>query len=906
MDSWWHLDVEHTAQELGTDLSSGLNSDTVTARLERYGRNQLKEAPKRPPWAIFLDQFRDFIIWILIGAAIVSGVLQEVVDAVAIIAIVILNSILGFVQEYRAEKSLAALKKLSSPTSKVIRDGQHGLIPSEELVPGDVIELEAGDSVPADSRVAWVTSNFSVQEASLTGESTPVVKTAAALDEPEVPLADRANMVYLGTSVASGRAKSLVAETGMRTELGKIAGLIQEIEHESTPLQKKLEQFGKWIVYLAFVLVATVFLLEWIQGGKMIEVFLTAVSLAVAAIPEGLPAVVTIALALGVQRMVKRHALIRKLRSVETLGSATVICSDKTGTLTKNEMTVQAVFAGGQLFRVTGIGYTPKGSFLAGDQTVNPQDHPDLMKTLAVGVLCNGAQLVQEQSSWKIVGDPTEAALLTAAAKADIWKSQEERKSPFIDELPFDSERKKMTVVRQMDHQRTAFVKGAPDVLLADCVNIETKGVVRPLTAADRKQIAAANDNLTGQAMRVLGMAYRDLEGHAAKLEVDTVEKNLTFVGLIAMIDPPREEARQAIRECMSAGIRTVMITGDHKNTATAIAKQLGFFKEDSLALSGEELDKLSQEQLEKQVDRIPVYARVSPEHKLRVVRAWRARRDVVAMTGDGVNDAPALKEADIGVAMGITGTDVTKEVSDMVVTDDNFASIVAAVEEGRGIYDNIQKFVHYLLSCNAGEILVMFVSSLLGLPVPLLPIQILWINLVTDGLPALALGVDPTDPEIMKRPPRPPDEPVVTRRRGLLMLAQGAFIAACSLGAYVLVLYVENEGPARARTACFVVLAVSQLFHSYNCRSLTESLFKIGVFTNRHLLLATGISFALQMAVVYAPPLQTVFKTEPLGLLDWVLVIVISSLPLWGTEIYKAIGKLRVAPESQGHNRLA
>jgi Ca2+-transporting ATPase len=903
MESWWHLDVERAARELGADLSSGLKSDAVAARLEQYGRNQLQEAPKRSPLSIFLDQFKDFVIWVLIGAAIVSGVLQEVVDAVAIIAIVILNAILGFAQEYRAEKSLAALKKLSSPTSKVIRDGQHGLIPSEELVPGDVIELEAGDSVPADCRVAWVTSNFSVQEASLTGESTPVVKTAAVLEEREVSLADRANMVYAGTSVASGRAKGLVAETGMRTELGKIAGMIQEIERESTPLQKKLEQFGKWIVYLCFVLVAAVFLLEWARGGRMLDVFLTAVSLAVAAIPEGLPAVVTIALALGVQRMVKRHALIRRLRSVETLGSATVICSDKTGTLTRNEMTVQAVFAGGQLFRVTGIGYAPKGSFLAGDQNVNPQNYPELMKTLAVGVLCNGAQLVQEQSSYKIVGDPTEAALLTVAAKAGIWKGQEERKSPFIDELPFDSERKKMTVIRQVDDRQMAFVKGAPDVLLADCINIETQGAVRPLTAADRKQIAAANDDLTGQAMRVLGMAYRDLDGHAGKFEVDAVEKDLTFVGLIAMIDPPREEVKQAIRECTTAGIRTVMITGDHKNTATAIAKQLGFFKEDSLALAGEELDTLSQEQLEQQVDRIPVYARVSPEHKLRVVRAWRSRREIVAMTGDGVNDAPAVKEADIGVAMGITGTDVTKEVSDMVVTDDNFASIVAAVEEGRGIYDNILKFVHYLLSCNAGEILVMFLSSLVGLPVPLLPVQILWINLVTDGLPALALGVDPTDPEIMKRRPRPPEERVVTRHRGFLMLAQGAFIAVCSLGAYALVLYVEDEGLGRARTACFVVLAVSQLFHSYNCRSLTESLFKIGLFTNRHLLLATGISFGLQMAVVYTPGLQTVFNTEPLSLFDWVLAIAMSSLPLWGTEIYKAIRKLSIISESRIYN---
>jgi Ca2+-transporting ATPase len=914
MESWWHLDVEQVDRELGTDLSSGLSSSEAAARIARYGRNQLKEAPKHSPLAIFLDQFKDFMIWILIGAAIVSGVLQEVVDAVAIIAIVILNAILGFVQEHRAEKSLAALKKLSSPTSKVIRDGKHGLLASEELVPGDVVELEAGDSVPADGRVAWVTSNFSVQEASLTGESAPVVKTAEVLDEPEVPLADRANMVYLGTSVASGRARAIVAETGMQTELGKIAGMIQEIEREATPLQKKLEQFGKWIVYVCFVLVAVVFLLEWTRGGKMIDVFLTAVSLAVAAIPEGMPAVVTIALALGVQRMVKRHALIRRLRSVETLGSATVICSDKTGTLTKNEMTVQAIFAGGQLFRVTGIGYAPKGEFLSDGENVNPQDYPDLMKTLVVGVLCNGAQLVQEQSSYKIVGDPTEAAILTVAAKADIWKSQEEHKLPFVDELPFDSERKKMTVVRRVDHRHVAYVKGAPDVLLADCVNVAwasrpwipdhgqdaratTNGTVRPLTDEDRRQIAAANDDLTGQAMRVLGVACRELDGEPGKLDANVVEKDLTFIGLIAMIDPPREEARQAIRECMTAGIKTVMITGDHKNTATAIAKQLGFFKEDSLALSGEELDKLSQEQLEQQVHKIPVYARVSPEHKLRVVRAWRSRHEIVAMTGDGVNDAPAVKEADIGVAMGITGTDVTKEVSDMVVTDDNFASIVAAVEEGRGIYDNILKFVHYLLSCNTGEILVMFVGSLLGLPVPLLPIQILWINLVTDGLPALALGVDPVDPEIMKRRPRAPDEPVVTRNRGLLMLAQGVFIAACSLGAYTLVLFVEDEGLARARTACFAVLAVSQLFHSYDCRSLTESLFKIGFFTNRSLVLATGISFALQMAVVYIPPLQTVFKTEPLGLVDWVLVIAISSLPLWGTEIYKAIRRRR-APE--------
>lgn len=894
MEPWWRLDTADIGRELGTDLSAGLSSAEAQARLGRYGRNQLKEAPKRSPWSIFLDQFKDFIIWVLIGAAVVSGFLQEVVDAVAIIAIVILNAILGFLQEYRAEQSLAALKKLSSPTSKTIRDGKHQILGSDELVPGDLVELEAGDSVPADGRVAWLTSNFSTQEASLTGESTPVIKTAAALDERDTPLADRANMTYLGTSVASGRARAVVTETGMQTELGKIAGMIQEIEQEATPLQKKLEQFGKWIVYLCFVLVALVFTLEWWRGGKLMDTFLTAVSLAVAAIPEGLPAVVTIALALGVQRMVARHALIRRLRSVETLGSATVICSDKTGTLTKNEMTVQSVYAGQHLFKVTGIGYAPTGEFRLDDKKVKPQDYPDLMRALRIGVLCNGAQLNQDGETYKIVGDPTEAALLTVAGKSGLWKQQEEQKALFVDELPFDSERKKMTVVRKTGSHRIAFVKGAPDVLLADCVNIEVNGIVRPLTDEDCESIVAANNNLTDQAMRVLGVAYRELGTTTAKHEIDTTEKELTFAGLVAMIDPPREEVRQAIKECMSAGIKTVMITGDHKNTATAIARQLGFFGEGFIALSGEELDRWSQEQLERQVDKIPVYARVSPEHKLRVVRAWRARHEVVAMTGDGVNDAPAVKEADIGIAMGITGTDVTKQVSDMVVTDDNFASIVAAVEEGRGIYDNILKFVHYLLSCNTGEILVMFVSSLIGFPVPLLPIQILWVNLVTDGLPALALGVDPVDPNIMRRRPRPPDEPVVTRERAMLMLAQGTFIAACSLIAFSFVLFLEKEGLERARTAAFVVLSCSQLFHAYNCRSQTESLFKIGVFTNDKLLLATGISFVLQMIVVYAPPLQTVFKTEPLSLFDWVLVVGLSSMPLWAMEIFKYVRRVR------------
>ncbi|MCX6353664.1 MAG: calcium-transporting P-type ATPase, PMR1-type [Candidatus Aureabacteria bacterium] len=893
-DKFYTGTAEESAKTLRTDLKAGLAEGEARRRLEEFGPNRLEEKKGASPLRILIEQFQDFIIWVLIGAALVSGFLQEWIDAFAIIGIVIVNAILGFIQEYRAEKSLAALKKLSSPTSKVIRGGRSDIIASRELVPGDLIELEAGDNVPADSRLVWLTANFSVHEASLTGESTPVMKTSHALEEKEVPLADRANMVYMGTSISFGKARALVTGTGMQTELGKIAGMIQEIEREATPLQRKLEAFGKWIVYLCFALVAMVFALGLLRGGKLLDMFLTAVSLAVAAIPEGLPAVVTIALALGVQRMVRRHALIRKLPSVETLGCATVICSDKTGTLTKNEMTVQAIYAGGSLFRITGIGYAPVGKFLLDDAPARPEDHPALSETLRCAALCNSAQLVKENGGYKILGDPTEGALLTAAAKADIWKTVIEGEFPFIDEIPFDSERKKMTMVRKRDGRIIAFVKGAPDILIDDCATLFEQGGARILSPEDRKAILESNSAMADQAMRVLAVAYRVFDSPPESYEPAHIEKNLTFLGLIAMIDPPREEVKAAIGECKVAGIKTVMITGDHKNTAVAIARQLGFFKGDSIALSGEELDSLSEAEFSSEVERVPVYARVSPEHKLRIVRALRKKGEIVAMTGDGVNDAPAVKEADIGVAMGITGTDVTKEVSDMVITDDNFASIVAAVEEGRGIYDNILKFIHYLLSCNTGEILVMFTSSLVGWPVPLLPIQILWVNLVTDGLPALALGVDPVDPKIMDRPPRTPEESVVTKQRAYLMLVQGAFIALCSLAAFYFVLYVEREGLERARTAAFIVLAVSQLFHSFNCRSMTESLFRIGVFSNGKLVAATAVSFMLQMVVVYVPFLRDIFKTAYLGSFDWLLVIAISSFPLWAMELAKVIIRKR------------
>lgn len=848
----YSLPAEAAARELRSDLTQGLSDREAEARLAEFGPNQLTEKKGRSPFSIFLDQFKGFIIWVLIGAAAVSGALREWVDALAIVAIVILNGLLGFLQEARAEKSLAALKKLSTPASKVIRGGKLRIIPSPQLVPGDLIELEAGDNIPADGRISYATANFATMEASLTGESTPAAKTALPLMEKELPLADRANMVYAGTFVAAGKGRALAAATGMRTELGKIAGMIQAIEEETTPLQKKLEQFGKWIVYACLVLVGLVFGLEILRGGELLNVFLTAVSLAVAAIPEGLPAVVTIALALGVQRMVKRHALIRKLSSVETLGSATVICSDKTGTLTKNEMTVQAVFADGRLFEVSGVGYEPRGEFMIDGQTIDPKEHPDLNKTLSAGVLCNGAQLVFEEGSYKIFGDPTEGALLTCAGKAGLNKAELEERYPFVEEIPFDAARKKMTIVRRDKDKFVAYVKGAPDILLNDCL----------IDPAEKQRILAMNEQLAGRAMRILAVAYREMDQLP-----EEIEKDLVFLGLLAMIDPPREEAKAAVAKCKTAGIKVLMITGDHQNTAEAIGRELGIET---------------------------VYARVSPEDKIRIVKELRGQGEIVAMTGDGVNDAPAVKEADIGVAMGITGTDVTKEVSDMVITDDNFASIVAAVEEGRGIYDNIRKFVHYLLSCNAGEILVMFIASLIGLPAPLLPIQILWINIVTDGLPALALGVDPVDPDIMKRPPRPAGERVITLPQAVLMMFQGTFMAVGALLAFIYMLR-AGESLAHARTAAFVVLACSQLFHSFNCRSQTRSLFKLGIFNNGGLVLAFALSFLMQMAVVYVPVLQAIFKTEPILGVNWLFVLLLSSFPLWAMEAVKMLKIVRI-----------
>ncbi len=909
----WQFEIKDIIETFKTNSSEGISSDEARKRLGEYGFNQLVEKKEVSPFSIFISQFKSIIIWVLISAAIISGFLKEWLDAGAILVIVIMNALLGFIQEYRAEKAISALKKLSAPMAKVIRDGVLKVIPANEVVPGDLVQVEAGDHIPADARLISV-AYFQTQEASLTGESTPVVKSSEKISEDNVPIGERKNMIYMGTSVVSGKATAIVIETGMRTELGKIAEMIEETEKEETPLQKRLAVFGKWLVYFCLVIVVIVLFLGIFRGIPFIEMFLTSVSLAVAAIPEGLPAVVTIALALGVQRMVKRNALIRKLPSVETLGSTNVICSDKTGTLTKNEMTVKKVWAGGKLFDVEGIGYNPEGKFKLDGKTIDPALFVDLIKCLTIGVLCNNAELMSssqqedyksklspvqksqisnpQSSNWSIIGDPTEGAILTVAGKAGLWKKDLISKFPLLVEIPFDSQRKTMTIIRKdlFKKEVFAFVKGAPDIILSKSNWIYFEGNVEALDDKKRQDLLNVNEKLGSEALRVLAMAYKKMNGYQDDHSPEKVEQNLIFVGLLGMIDPPRPEVKSAISICKEAGIKPVMITGDHKNTALAIAKELELVDEDSIDLTGIDLDRLSEEELVQQVDKISVYSRVSAEHKLKIVNAFKRRGAIVAMTGDGVNDAPALKTADIGVAMGITGTDVTKEAADMIITDDNFASIVSAVEEGRIIFQNIKKFIYFLLSCNTGEIFVLFFSSLFGWPLPLLPIQILWTNLITDGLPALALGVDKPEPDLMKRPPDLMEKRLIHKQFLIRVLSMGAVIAFTSLFAFFYVYFVEKEGIVRARTAAFVVLVCSQLFHSFNCRSDRVSIFKLGLFTNKSLLVAVFTSFVLQLCIVYFKGAQYIFKTSNLTFFDWGLVIILSTAPLWIMELVKLI----------------
>ncbi|TKS62332.1 MAG: HAD family hydrolase [Nitrospira sp.] len=906
---WYVVSSELCATRLNAHPERGLSGEEARDRLAAQGPNELPEAQPPSLLKLFLSQFTSVIVWVLIGAAVISGLLEDWLDAAAIMAIVLLNGVLGFVQEFRAERSLAALRKMSVATARVFRDGVIRSIPARELVLGDLILLEAGDRVPADARLIY-TTNFQTQEASLTGESTPVQKHASPIAGTDIPLAERKNMAFMGTVVVSGKARALVVATALHTELGRIAAMIQkatEAEREETPLQQRLEQFGYTLLWLALAVVAVVFVLGYLRGEPAILMLLTAVSLAVAAVPEGLPAVVTITLALGVTRMARRHALIRKLPAVETLGSATVICSDKTGTLTKNEMTVTRLFIGDREFEVAGEGYEPVGEIreaLGGRREVSFPDPlpltphplrllpPALRELLTAAVLCNGATLRQEEGgAWRILGDPTEGALLVAAAKAALTVETLGSANHFLGEVPFDSERKMMTMVWRASEGPVAYVKGAPDVLLRHCTHrLTMDGKEELLTESIRAAILDANASFAHQALRVLAMARRRLDREPDAYRAQALEDQLVFLGLAAMKDPLRPEAKAAVKACHDAGIRTVMITGDHKDTATAIAEELRGDKEPIQSLSGTELDRLSDDELVRTVEDVAVYARVSAEHKLRIVKAWKARGAIVAMTGDGVNDAPAVKAADIGVAMGITGTDVTKEAADMVVTDDNFASIAAAVEEGRGIFDNIRKTIYFLLSCNVSEVLVMLFAALIGLPLPLLPIQILWMNLVTDGFPALALAVDPKSPDLMKQPPRRPEARLLDGSTLLAIGAQGLMLGAISLGAFAYSLYGLHQEVEQARTVAFTVMVVAQLVHAFNCRSERWSLFQVGLWTNRPLLLAFSLSLGIQIVVLTVPAVATIFKVVPLPIEDWALMGAMGIVPFLMMELIKAL----------------
>ncbi len=887
--------TETLAKALGTSFDRGLSPVEAERRLAQIGPNQLAHQPPESAWIRLARQFSSLVIWILIAAAIIAGAMGEWIDTLAIFAIVVLNGLIGYLQESRAERALADLQKLSAPMAKARRDGQVLSLAASELVPGDLIELEAGDHVPADSRLLV---SYAVQsgEAALTGESVPTEKRADSVLSIDTPLADRVNMVYLGTVVTAGKASAVVTATGMQTELGQIAGLLQSQPRQPTPLERRLEELGRLLVIVCLALVAIIFTLQVMRGGRLLEVLLLSVSLAVAAVPEGLPAVVTLALAIGLSRMARRQALIRKLPSVETLGCVTVVCSDKTGTLTRNEMTVRRVVTVEGQYDVSGSGYAPEGEIRlaaapdapAADKGSAALENPELSRLAEIAAGCNDARLIGDGSpdhAWRILGDPTEGALLVLARKLGVADPLADGK--IETELPFDSERKAMSVVVAWPSgQRRQWTKGAPEVVL-ERSRAELAGQVeRPLTAERRQELLAANRALSQQALRVLALAYRD----NPPTDEETLESDLVFCGLVGMMDPPRDEVRAAIVDCHRAGIRPVMITGDHPETALAIARELKLVQPHDQVRTGTELDRMSDEQLAEAVTNTSVYARVSAAHKLRIVEAWKSRGQVVAMTGDGVNDAPAVKAADIGIAMGITGTDVTKEASAMVLLDDNFASIMHAVEEGRGIFDNIQKFVTYLLSCNAGEVCFMFFASLIGWPAPLLAIQVLWINLVTDGLPALALGMERPESDVMHRPPRPPREPVITAARGMRMFLNGLLFAAVTTVAFWWVYRGQGENLVAARSAAFAVMAFSQLAFAFACRSENRTLPQLGLFSNGWLLAAIGASAALQGAVMIWPLGQRVLGTTDVLHEHGGLIALLSLAPVTLVEAYKLL----------------
>jgi len=892
------IEFSELGQVFETDVRHGLSRVEAESRHHQSGPNELAGKPPPPWWTKLLGQFSDLVIWILLVAAALSALLGDWLEAAAILAIVALNALLGFVQEQRAERALHSLKKLSAPNAKVIRDGLRRTIAARNLVPGDLVEIESGDHVPADLRLIK-TFCLTIQEAPLTGESVPVEKDAAARVMENAAIGDRTNMAFTGTTTVAGKGLGIVAAIGMHTELGRIAGFLQSEKTDLTPLQKRLAELGRVLIVACFGLVMLTSVLQLIRGEHLAQTILVALSLAVAAVPEGLPAVVTVALALGLQRMVRRNALIRRLASVETLGCVTVICSDKTGTLTRNEMTVTDIVTGSTHYRVTGAGYSPEGEFIVASPTrsltadtshsnngkIDPANEPDLRLALTIGLWCNNARLERSSRNGKhfeIFGDPTEGALLVAARKAKLERNG---RVSLVDELPFDSDRKLMSVMIDDSHKGTfIYTKGAPEAVLNRCQFEHHNGNDRLLTPERREEILHDSRNMAQHALRLLAVAYRQPENRHTLEEHD-----LVFAGLIGMMDPPRTDAQIAVAKCKSAGIRPMLITGDHPATGLAVARELDIADEKDRGITGSELDELSDEQLSAALDNVAVYARVSPEHKFRLVKTLETKGEVVAMTGDGVNDAPAVKMADIGIAMGITGTDVTKDASDMVLMDDNFASIVNAVEEGRGIYDNIQKFVHYLLSCNASEIALILVAAIIGWPVPLLPIQILWINLITDGLPALALAMEKPEPNVMNRPPRPPNEPFFNRARGTQILSHGALMAFVTIGGFGYAYF--SHGLAYAQAMAFHITTFTQLFFAFACRSQRYTVPQLGLFTNPYLLVAVVLSGLLQVSLMWLPFTRSVFFASPPQFgFDWISIFVLAITPLTIVEVAKML----------------
>jgi P-type Ca2+ transporter type 2C len=936
--TWHTLSTAEAEAALGTDLQHGLAEAEVRQRQAQFGPNELQEAPRRSFWRMLLDQFNQFLVLILIAAAIISALIGwseynrsgdtiEFIDAAAIMAIVILNAILGVVQEGRAEEALAALKKMSAPNARVLRAGHLITVPSRELVPGDVVLLETGNYVPADVRLIE-SVNLRVEEASLTGESVPVGKDARDVLPAEASIGDRHNLAFMSTVITHGRGQGLVVTTGMQTEIGKIATMLQEYEEEPTPLQLKLDQLGR-VLGLAALLVCTLVGLIGVvrdtqlgilftQGArayfgleqtvpKLVEMFMVAVSLAIAAVPEGLAAVVTICLALGMQEMVKRHALIRRLPAVETLGSATAICSDKTGTLTQNELTAVQMYVDRSLLTIAGEGYRPQGEFLDEGDAVGLAGYPGMRLLLRAGLLCNDARLEQvsdnESVSWRIAGDPTEGAFVVAAAKAGDWKDELAKEYPRIAEIPFDSERKRMTTFHpdpRYGHY-VAYMKGAPDIILGLCNDVLEDGVIRPLTHERRENILEENEALAANALRVLGVAFRPLQQAPDNPQPGDAERDFVFIGLLGMIDPARPEVAPAIRTARQAGIETVMITGDYLNTAVAIGKEISLLHEGDRTLTGAELDHMDEAAFEAIVEHVAVYARVSPQHKVKIVDALKARGHIVAMTGDGVNDAPALKRSNIGVAMGITGTDVSKETADMVLTDDNYASIVSAIEQGRIIYSNIRKFVYYLLSCNMAEIMILFLAMIFGWPLPLVAIQLLVLNLITDGAPALALGVEKGDPDIMDQCPRPVNEPIINRDMSIGIAVQTAAITTAVLIAFRIGL---AAGEAHGRTMAFATLSISELLRAYTSRSERYSLFALGVFSNKWMQWAVLTSLLVLLAIIYVPFLDPVFDTTFLTASDWAIMLPLILLPSVAAEVNKWV--LRQVSKQAQQARLA